>query len=193
MSHPAGEEHVLVPLKEVDMMKIVEMFRGDPDSVHRAMPWLSRNEPIGPQIASFIVDVSSGPNASNYHHWLIRENVGGGYLGIIGFDVVRFRTPEQQRTRRGIHWNLGYWIAPEERGHGLATMSINAMISVARQCEVDVVELMADPRNEGGVRTILSAVERHDGFPSEVERWMTSDDGNDVLYVSYWISTGGIR
>ena len=174
-------------------MKIVEMFREDPDSVHRAMPWLSRNEPIGPQIASFIVDVSSGPNASNYHHWLIRENVGGGYLGIIGFDVVRFRTPEQQRTRRGIHWNLGYWIAPEERRHGLATASINAMISVARQCGVDVVELMADPRNEGGVRTILSAVERYDGFPSEVERWVTSDDGNDVLYVSYWITTGGIR
>ena len=38
-----------------------------------------------------------------------------------------------------------YWIAPEERGRGVATMSIDAMIAVAKQCEVDVVELMANP------------------------------------------------
>ena len=193
MRHPAGEDHILDPLKEVDVVEVVEMFRGDPDSVHRAMPWLNRNESIGPQIASFIVDVSSGPNASNYHHWVIRENDGLGALGIIGFDVVRFKTSQQQKTSRGIHWNLGYWIAPEKRGRGIATISIDVMIDVAKRCEVDVVELMANPCNDGGVRTILSAVERHGGFPSEVERWMVDDDGSDILYVSHWILTGDGR
>ena len=191
MRHLAGEDHILDPLKEVDVVEVVEMFRGDPDSVHRAMPWLNRNESIGPQIASFIVDVSSGPNASNYHHWVIREKYGFAALGIIGFDVVRFRTPQQQKTCRGIHWNLGYWVAPEERGRGVATMSIDAMIAVAKQCEVDVVELMANPHNEGGIRTILSAIDRHGGIPSEIERWVTTDDGHDVLYVSHWILTRG--
>ena len=67
------------------------------------------------------------------------------------------------------------------------------MIDVAKRCEVDVVELMANPCNDGGVRTILSAVERHGGIPSEVERWMVDDDGSDILYVSHWILTGDGR
>ena len=193
MRHSAGKSHVLDPLKQADVIEVIEMFREDPDSVYRAMPWLERNKPIGPQIASFIADVSSGPNASHYHHWIIRDNDEFAALGIIGFDVVRFRTPQQQLTSRGIHWNLGYWITPEERGRGVATMSIDAMIAVARQCEVDVVELMASPHNEVGVRTILSAVERHGGIKSEVERWVASGDGTEILYVSHWILTRGDR
>ena len=110
MRHSAGKSHVLDPLKLADVIEVIEMFREDPDSVYRAMPWLEHNKPIGPQIASFIADVSSGPNASHYHHWIIRDNDEFAALGIIGFDVVRFRTPQQQLTSRGIHWNLGYWI-----------------------------------------------------------------------------------
>ena len=50
---------------------------------------------------------------------------------------------------------------------------------------------MANPHNEGGIRTILSAIDRHGGIPSEIERWVTTDDGHDVLYVSHWILTRG--
>ena len=112
-------------------------------------------------------------------------------VGLIGFDVVRFRTFERKSLSRGIHWNLGYWIAPDYRRRGLASDSIDIMINIAAKCGVDVVQLSANPLNVGGIITIRSAVQRHGGINSEFGVELIEDnEGNMVEYEAYWILTG---
>ena len=112
-------------------------------------------------------------------------------VGLIGFDVVRFRTIERKSLSRGVHWNLGYWIAPNFRLRGLASKSIDIMIYIASKSKVDVVQLSAAPDNLGGLITIRSAVERHQGIISDFGVEMIEEnEGNIVPYEAYWILTG---
>ena len=155
------------------------------------MPWLDSNQPMKTQIAEFVVDVTSGPNSNSYHHWVLVEPEMDLILGIIGFDVVRFRTLDRRRLSRGIHWNLGYWIAPSHRRRGLASESIDIMIAVAKESGVDVVQLSANPQNTGGLITIRSAVERHGGIVSEFGVEMIEESAGEISpYEAYWILTG---
>ena len=112
-------------------------------------------------------------------------------VGLIGFDVVRFRTVERKSLSRGVHWNLGYWIAPTFRRRGLASKSIDIMIMIASNSKVDVVQLSAAPDNLGGLVTIRSAVQRHDGMISDFGVEMIEEnEGNEVPYEAYWILVG---
>ncbi len=182
---------ILTPLSTDHVMPLFTAFSSDESSVRVAMPWLDSNQPMKTQIASFVVDVISGPNSDAYHHWVLIEPKTKSILGIIGFDVVRFRTLERRRLSRGIHWNLGYWISPTHRRLGLASESIDKMIMVASQCKVDVVQLAANPQNIGGITTIRSAIERHGGIPSEFGVEMIDEnDGETIQYEAYWIIIG---
>ncbi len=190
-------EHVLdsgikiTPLSHIHADSLVSAFSNDPNSVRIAMPWLDPSLSIDFQIRSFIVDVTSGPNANLYHHWILIEPLRKEIVGLIGFDVVRFRTEERKSLSRGIHWNLGYWIAPNFRRRGLASKSIDVLINIASNCDVDVVQLSADPQNEGGIITIRSAVERHGGIISEFGvELIEENEGNLIPYEAYWILTG---
>ena len=112
-------------------------------------------------------------------------------VGLIGFDVVRFRTVERKSLSRGVHWNLGYWIAPTFRRRGLASKSIDIMIKIASNSNVDVVQLSAAPDNLGGLVTIRSAVQRHEGIISDFGVEMIEEKkGNEVPYEAYWILVG---
>ena len=112
-------------------------------------------------------------------------------VGLIGFDVVRFRTVERKSLSRGVHWNLGYWIAPTFRRRGLASKSIDIMIKIASNSNVDVVQLSAAPDNLGGLVTIRSAVQRHEGIISDFGVEMIEEnEGNEVPYEAYWILVG---
>lgn len=181
----------LTPLCVDHVMPLFSAFSSDESSVRVAMPWLNSNQPMKTQIASFVIDVLSGPNSDAYHHWVLIEPETKSILGIIGFDVVRFRTLERRRLSRGIHWNLGYWIAPNYRRLGLASESIDKMMKVASECKVDVVQLAANPQNIGGITTIRSAIERHGGISSEFGVEMIEEnDGEAIQYEAYWIIIG---
>ena len=92
---------------------------------------------------------------------------------------------------RGVHWNLGYWIAPNFRRRGLASKSIDIMIKIASNSNVDVVQLSAAPDNLGGLVTIRSAVQRHEGIISDFGVEMIEENkGNEVPYEAYWILVG---
>ena len=182
---------ILTPLSIEHVTPLFSAFSTDESSVHVAMPWLDSSQPMRSQIASFVVDVISGPNSNAYHHWVLVEPENNSVLGIIGFDVVRFRTFERRQLSRGIHWNLGYWIAPSHRRRGLASESIDIMIRVAKESEVDVVQLSANPENIGGIITIRSAVERHGGIVSGFGVEMIEEsEGEAYPYEAYWILTG---
>ena len=182
---------ILIPLSIEHVTPLFSAFSTDESSVHVAMPWLDSSQPMRSQIASFVVDVISGPNSNAYHHWVLVEPENNSVLGIIGFDVVRFRTFERRQLSRGIHWNLGYWIAPSHRRRGLASESIDIMIRVAKESEVDVVQLSANPENIGGIITIRSAVERHGGIVSGFGVEMIEEsEGEAYPYEAYWILTG---
>ena len=181
----------LIPLSPNHTSALISAFSDDSNSVRIAMPWLDSSLSIEFQISTFIVDVTSGPNSNHYHHWVLIEPNTEEIVGLIGFDVVRFRTFERKSLSRGIHWNLGYWIAPNFRRRGLASDSIDVMIKIASKCGVDVVQLSADPNNLGGIITIRSAVERHGGIISEFGIELIEDNlGNMVEYEAYWIITG---
>ena len=65
------------------------------------------------------------------------------------------------------------------------------MITVASKYNVDVVQLSAAPENLGGLITIRSAVERHEGIISDFGVEMIEENlGNEVPYEAYWILTG---
>ena len=182
---------ILTPLSIEHVTPLFSAFSTDESSVHVAMPWLDSSLPMKSQIASFVVDVISGPNSSSYHHWVLVNPDNNSVLGIIGFDVVRFRTIERRQLSRGIHWNLGYWIAPSHRRRGLASESIDIMIRVAKESEVDVVQLSANPENIGGIITIRSAVERHGGIVSGFGVEMIEESEGEVYpYEAYWILSG---
>jgi len=190
-------EHVLesgiklIPLSTNHSHALITAFSNDPHSVRIAMPWLDPSLSMEFQIRSFIMDVISGPNSNHYHHWVLIEQNSEEIVGLIGFDVVRFRTIERKSLSRGIHWNLGYWIAPDFRRRGLASKSIDIMINIASKCSVDVVQLSAAPENLGGIITIRSAVERHEGIISGFGVEMIEEnEGNEVPYEAYWILTG---
>jgi len=181
----------LTPLSAYHALPLCSAFSSDEKSVRVAMPWLDSNQPMKTQIAEFVVDVTSGPNSNSYHHWVLVDPEMDLILGIIGFDVVRFRTLDRRRLSRGIHWNLGYWIAPSHRRRGLASESIDIMIAVARESGVDVVQLSANPQNTGGLITIRSAVERHGGIVSEFGVEMIEESAGEISpYEAYWILTG---
>ena len=182
---------ILTPLSIDHVASLFSAFSTDKASVHVAMPWLDSTLPMKSQIASFVVDVISGPNSNAYHHWVLVEPDTGQILGIIGFDVVRFRTLERRRLSRGIHWNLGYWIAPSHRRRGLASESIDIMINIAKESGVDIVQLSVNPQNIGGLITIRSAVERHGGIVSGFGVEMIEEsEGQEIQYEAYWILTG---
>ncbi len=181
----------LVPLTQNHTNALISAFTDDSSSVRIAMPWLDSSLSIEFQISTFIVDVTSGPNSNHYHHWVLIDTDTDEIVGLIGFDVVRFRTVERKSLSRGIHWNLGYWIAPDYRRRGLASDSIDIMINIAAKCGVDVVQLSANPLNVGGIITIRSAVQRHGGINSEFGVELIEDnEGNMVEYEAYWILTG---
>ena len=65
------------------------------------------------------------------------------------------------------------------------------MIYIASKSNVDVVQLSAAPDNLGGLITIRSAVERHQGIISDFGVEMIEEnEGNIVPYEAYWILTG---
>tara|TARA_B100001989_G_C24438185_1_gene412549 strand:+ start:90 stop:701 length:612 start_codon:yes stop_codon:yes gene_type:complete len=181
----------LVPLSKNHTQSLINAFANDPNSVRIAMPWLDTSLSIEFQIQSFIFDVTSGPNSIHYHHWVLIDQNSEEIVGLIGFDVVRFRTIERKSLSRGVHWNLGYWIAPNFRLRGLASKSIDIMIYIASKSKVDVVQLSAAPDNLGGLITIRSAVGRHQGIISDFGVEMIEEnEGNIVPYEAYWILTG---
>ena len=183
---------ILTPLSVDHVTSLFSAFSTDESSVRVAMPWLESSLPMKSQIASFVVDVISGPNSNAYHHWVLVEPEMGFILGIIGFDVIRFRTLERRRLSRGIHWNLGYWIAPSHRRRGLASEAIDIMINIAKESGVDVVQLSVNPHNIAGLITIRSAVKRHGGIVSGFGVEMIEEsEGETTQYEAYWILTGG--
>lgn len=189
--HYLGYGINLVPLSSYHTHGLINAFTNDSNSVRIAMPWLDASLSMEFQIKSFILDVTSGPNSKYYHHWVLVDQNSQEIVGLIGFDVVRFRTVERKSLSRGVHWNLGYWIAPNFRRRGLASKSIDIMISIASKCKVDVVQLSADPENLGGIVTIRSAVQRHGGIISDFGVEMIEEnEGNEVPYEAYWILTG---
>ena len=189
--HHLGHGIKLVPLSSNHTDGLINAFTNDSNSVRIAMPWLEASLSMEFQIKSFIVDVTTGPNSIHYHHWVLVNQNSQEIVGLIGFDVVRFRTIERKSLSRGIHWNLGYWIAPNFRRRGLASKSIDIMIAIASKSKVDVVQLSAHPENLGGIVTIRSAVERHGGMISDFGTEMIEEDeGNEVPYEAYWILTG---
>ena len=181
----------LVPLSTNHTQGLINAFANDSNSVRIAMPWLNTSFPIESQIKSFIVDVTSGPNSIHYHHWVLVDQNTTEIVGLIGFDVVRFSTIERKSLSRGVHWNLGYWIAPNFRLRGLASKSIDIMIYIASKSNVDVVQLSAAPDNLGGLITIRSAVKRHEGIISGFGVEMIEENEGDIVpYEAYWILTG---
>ena len=189
--HHLDDAIKLVPLSTNHTHSLINAFSNDPNSVRVAMPWLDSTLSIEFQIRSFIFDVTSGPNSIHYHHWVLVDQNSEEVVGLIGFDVVRFRTVERKSLSRGVHWNLGYWIAPTFRRRGLASKSIDIMIKIASNSNVDVVQLSAAPDNLGGLVTIRSAVQRHEGIISDFGVEMIQEnEGNEVPYEAYWILVG---
>lgn len=146
----------LRPWMSSDVAALVTAWR-DPE-MHRWMP--EETDPFGEEEAqTFIDDAATHLTAGRSVALAIAEESTDRAVGSVTLHLWGPR-----------HWNVGYWVAPDERRHGLATQAVTKLSRWAFSANASLVRvsLYTLPGNEPS-----QAVARRAGFREEglLRRW----------------------
>jgi RimJ/RimL family protein N-acetyltransferase len=110
----------------------------------------------------------------------IRDQHGVRYLAFEGGNLVAGLTLKRVLTDRH-QAEIGYWVAPEARGKGIATRAVRAAVEAAFEAGLGRIELLAEPENPASQRVAQAA-----GFQREGLRRMPAGRGRDRYdFVAY--------
>ena len=143
-----------MPVYQTDILKAIELSGAE---AFQAMPWLEIEEPLPNQVLEYLRDVGHYGAGGLSYHWAIFSQEQ--FAGLIALDY----TPNLTLG----HWNLGYWIVPQMQRQGIASRSIDAVLSWIGRGGLTSIEMHVNPENIAGVQTAESAIRRWNGHRME--------------------------
>tara|TARA_B110000495_G_C22985536_1_gene579791 strand:- start:793 stop:1356 length:564 start_codon:yes stop_codon:yes gene_type:complete len=146
---------ILRPASLEHSSDLIEAFEETWPEVSWAMPWIIADVSFKQQIEEFIDETERKGRKGLLHHWIIIRPWDNAVLGLIGFDRI---------TRSGkAVWNLGYWVRSSAQQHGIARMSVDAVLNWIGEIDKICIELKVDPNNTPGLSTVLRIVKKWSG------------------------------
>ena len=150
-----AEDFVLRPANKAILTNVIDAFNEDRDSALAALPWIDISKDINRQLSDMLFDIETASDADRLHFWSIHDNTGR-FAGMVGVgDELQFSNS---------HYNLGYWVTPSFRNRGIATQSVNSVLSwLESRGSHYRIEVAVHPHNKAGLATAEKVCLNWDG------------------------------
>ena len=150
-----AEDFILRPANKAILTNVIDAFNEDRDSALAALPWIDISKDINRQLSDMLFDIETASDADRLHFWSIHDNTGR-FAGMVGVgDELQFSNS---------HYNLGYWVTPSFRNRGIATQSVNSVLSWLESRGAHYrIEVAVHPHNKAGLATAEKVCLNWDG------------------------------